>query len=194
MRQTPRKFIIEIPVKPYVKRFIELNYGYPVDFSSDYEAHKYLQQLFRKPSKNRDCQIPDTFCTYTEVLEVLISEHDFYRYGWELTKTDIVAFGKRYEYRAKVMMRSMVAIYHGLGLPIFKSIKKFQELFKFEEDDWKYEAIKKDFYRNGFNQKVDFDNEIFQKVEKILLRNMYDLGTISKQIIKQHETTDKTFR
>ncbi|NQU51034.1 MAG: hypothetical protein HQ522_00690 [Bacteroidetes bacterium] len=192
MRQIPRKFTIAIPVKPYVKRFIELNYGYPVDFSSDNEAYKYLQNLLRKPSRNRDCQITDTFCTYTAVLEVLISEHDFYRYGWELTKTNVVAFGKRYEYRAKTMMRTMVAIYHGLGLPIFKSIKKFQELFEFEEDDWRYEAIKKDFYRNGFNQKVDFEDEIFLKIEKIILRNMYDLGTISKEIIKEHETSNKS--
>jgi hypothetical protein len=184
---SPQKFTITIPVKPYVKRFIEINYGLPADFTNDPQTNKFFQELLRKPNSTYDKKYPDVICTYTTEIEVLISEHDFYRYGWELTKTDIVAFGKRFEDRAKVMMRSVVGVNIGLGLPINKSIERFQDRFLFCEDTWRYEAIKKDFYRNGQVELVDFDNEIFLKIEKIIMRNLYDLGTVSKKAINDYE-------
>jgi hypothetical protein len=186
-QQPPQKFTVSIPVKPYVKRFIEINYGMPADFTEDPHIHKFFQELLRKPDSSYDKKYPDTICTYTTETEVLISEHDFYRYGWELTKTNIVAFGRRFEDRAKAMMRSIIGVNIGLGLPINKSIEKFQDRFQFHEDIWKYEAIKKDFYRNGQVELVDFDNEIFRKIEKIILRNLYDLGTISNKAKKHYE-------
>jgi len=67
---------------------------------------------------------------------------------------------------------------------------KFQNRFIFEEEVWHYEAIKKDIYRNGKVELIDFNNEIFKKIEKIVLRNLYDLGTLSKQAIKEYETTE----
>ena len=188
MTYVPR-FTVSIPVKPYVKRFLEINYGLPVDFSSSPECLKFFQNLLRRPNYARDKQYPDTFYAYTETVEVVISQDDFYRYGWELSKTNVVAFGKRYETRAKVKMRSLVGFYIAMGLPINKGIEKFQDRFRFEEEIWHYEAIKKDFYRNGQVEVVDFNNEIYKKIEKIVLCNLYDLGTISKRLIKAYETS-----
>jgi hypothetical protein len=167
-----------------------MNYGYPVRFTEDPDSNKFLQELLYKPNNHRDKQYPDNFCTYTEEVEVIISEHDFYKYGFELTKTDTVAFGKRYEERAKILMRNVVGIYNSLGVPLKNSINKFQDRFGFDEDIWSYQTIKKDFYRNGTIDVVDFDNEIFQKIERIILRNMYNLGTISKSMIKQYENNN----
>ena len=188
MKQLPQKFTVSIPVKPYVKRFLEINYGTPVDFTQNTQGNKFFQSLLRKPNTCDDKKYPDTICTYTEVVEILISEHDFYRYGWELTKTNTVAFGKYFEDKAKAMMRSIIGVNIGLGIPINKSIERFQKRFRFDEDVWHYEAIKKDFYRHGQIELVDFEDEIFIKIEKIIVRNLYDLGTVSKQLIKQYET------
>lgn len=182
------KFCVTIPVKPYVKRFIELNYGLPADFSKDPEMHKFFMNLLRKPDTSRDKKYPERLCTYTQTVEVLISQHDFYRYGWELTRTDIVSFGKHFEMRSKSMMRSFVGVYVAIGLPAYISISKFQERFNFDENYWPYESIKKDFYRNGSDEKIDFDSEIFNKIDKIILRTLYDSGTISTQVKKQYET------
>jgi len=186
-QQPPQKFTVSIPVKPYVKRFIEINYGMPADFTEYPQINKFFIDLLRKPNSQYDSKYPDEICTYSTEAEVLISEDYFYRYGWELTKTNIVAFGRKFEDRAKAMMRSIVGINIGLGLPINKSIERFQNRFHFYEDIWRYEAIKKDFYRNGQVDLIDFENEIFKKIEKIILVNMYDLGTISKQALKQYE-------
>lgn len=187
MKSPSPKFTVSVPVKSYVKRFLEINYGLPVDFTQSPSCHKFFQDLLRKPDISQERKYPDNICTYTDTIEVVISEHDFYRYGWELTKTNTVAFGKRYEDRAKMMMRSIVGVNVGLGLPINKSINKFQERFHYNEDVWSYETIKKDFYRHGKVDVVDFDNEIFNKIEKIILRNLYDLGTVSATLIKEYE-------
>ena len=137
--------------------------------------------------RSRDQSQLDLAHRYPEILEVFISEDDFYRYGWELTRTDVIAFGKFFEHRAKFFMRNMVGVYCGLGLPIYLSIERFKNTFEFNEDAWKYEAIKKDFYRNGKTRNIDFDNEIFHKIENIILDNLYDAGTISKHLKIHHE-------
>ena len=85
-------------------------------------------------------------------------------------------------------MRSFVGVYVALGLPPYKSINKFQERFEFDETYWPYESIKKDFYRNGSNDKIDFEGEIFDKIEKIVLRTLSDSGTISTLAKRRYET------
>ena len=184
----PEKFVVTIPVKPYVKRFLTINYGDPADFTTDPEINRFFLNLLRRPCTYRDKQYSDQIFSYTEKIEVLISQHDFYRFGWELTRTDIVAFGKRFEDKAKCLMRSFVGVYVALGIPPYISINKFQQRFQFDENSWQFETIKKDFYRNGMKDPLDFNNEIFNKIEKIVLHNLYELGTISKKAKTEYET------
>jgi len=179
-------FNIVIPVKPYVKRFLELNFGDPVYFHPDKQDYEKVRGCLRDSRKN-DSRFPPRICTYSTEITVVLSERDFYRYGWEMSHSNVVKFNSHFESRAKTLMRSMISIYHGLGLPINICINKFQERFYFDENVWTYESIKKDFYRNGYNQCVDFDNEIFMKVEKIVLTNLSDLGTITPSFIKDYE-------
>ena len=129
MPKKPLRFTVQVPVKPYVKHFVNLNYGSPVNFSYFPEENYFFQRLLKEPSNRRDCQTNDLLVRYTEILEILISEDDFYRFGWELTKTNILVFGKFFEQRAKFFMRNIVGVYHGLGLPIYQSIIKFQKTF-----------------------------------------------------------------
>lgn len=175
------KFYVTVPVKPYVKQFLAINYGTPVDFTSDPHTNHFFLTLLRKPNTSYDKKYPEQLCTYTETVEVVISQHDFYKYGWELTRTDIVTFGKEFENRSKAMMRTFVGVYIALGLPAYKSISKFQERYDFGEMFWPFESIKKDFYRNGETEQIDFDGEIFNKIDKIILRNLSEKRTISKQ-------------
>ncbi len=187
-------FTVQVPVKKYVKKFIEMNYGDPVNFSNFPDENRLFQSMLYKPTRTRDSWINESFKHYPEILEIPINEYDFYRYGWELTKTDIIIFGKYYETRAKFFMRTFVSIYHSLGFPFQMSIKRFQETFNFSEDDWTLEAIKKDFYRHGQKQKIDFNQEIYNKIETLILYNLSDLGTVCKPVIKQHENNIKTKR
>ncbi len=183
-------FVVTIPVKPYVKRFIEINFGSPARFTCNPEVNKFFLSLLKKPDTSKDKRYPEQLFNYTAMMEVAISQHDFYHFGWELTRTDIVAFGKHFEEKAKFMMRSFVGVYVAAGMPIFKSINLFQERFLFDDAHWDYQSIKKDFYRNGTNAKIDFGNEIFGKIDEILLRNLYTLGTLSKKAKNEYETPE----
>lgn len=179
-----KQFYITIPVKRYVKRFLELNYGDPVYFHSDKADYNRLRLALhrsrRELERNRiPYLIEDLSCTYKTNITVLLSERDFYRDGWELTRNEIISLNSDWEKRAKSLMRSVVGVYRAMGLPVSVSIHKFQDKFYFDEDVWPYESIKRDFSRKGTVEKIDFDGEVFNKIEKIVVTNLFDFGTIS---------------
>lgn len=183
-----QQFIVMVPVKSYVKTFLEANCDSPVNLSHLPVLKNEFRRCLKKPSRRYDSKIEKVPDIYKESVEIIISEDDFYRFGWELTRTDIIAFGKEVENLAKSLMRSMVGVTYAIGLPINKSIERFQMKFGFSEEDWTYQTIKKDFYRNGKHDKIDFDIEIFNKIEQIVLENLYNLGTISRNLKKQYES------
>jgi hypothetical protein len=190
-REPVQRFNITIPVKPYVKRFLDLNYGDPVYFHQDRDEYRVLRECL-KNSRRYDSRYQEELKSYSLEAVLVISERDFYHFGWEMTKTNIVYLGTYIEMKAKTLMRSMIGIYHGLGLPISSSIHKFQDRFFYDDDVWPYQSIKKDYYRHGVNELINFDNEIFLKVEKIVLTNLYKKGTISHSMLTDHENDYKT--
>lgn len=165
----PEKFAVTIPVKPYVKRFVELNYGLPADFSKQPEIQKELRRCLRKPDTRYDRKFENRLSTYTASLGLLISQDDFYRFGWEFSKTDIVMFGKLFETAIKSKMHNVVSIYRGIGLSIKESILKFQENHSMEEEYWAYETIKKEYYRRRPTNGIDFFPEIIDKIDSLFM-------------------------
>jgi hypothetical protein len=121
MKRIP-KFFVQVPCKPYVKQFIEDNYGFPPDFSKDATVHRMFNRLLKEPSHHRDCDYPQPPSSYSEIVEIMISERDFYHYGFELSKTDIINFGKFFEGRCKFIMRTHIGILRSLGLPYYIDI------------------------------------------------------------------------
>jgi len=182
------QFTISISIKPYLRRFVEINYGLPADFSQDKSLNGLVRRSLRKPNTRNNKALSKNTSLNSESIEVVINQDDFYRYGWEISATDQVAICKEIEGRAKTFMRSIVGVYVSLGRPINISINRFQEKFGFNEDIWSYESIKKDFYRNGCKQQISFESEIYAKIEKIILVNLSDAGTLSSKAIKAYET------
>lgn len=64
------KFVVTIPVKPYVKRFLSINYADPVDFTTDPEVNRFFLNLLRKPSTSRDKQYPDQIALHTSIPDI----------------------------------------------------------------------------------------------------------------------------
>ena len=62
-------------------------------------------------------------------------------------------------------MRNIIGLYTALGLPVYQSIRKFQNRFNFSEDDRNAAAIKQDFYRHGSSNDLDFNEEIFKNIK-----------------------------
>jgi len=187
-----KQFYITIPVKPYVRRNLELNYGDPVYFHSDISDYNKLRLALQKSRETLEQNripylIEDLSCTYKTNITVLLSERDFYRDGWELTKQEIIKLNRNYEARAKTLMRTIVGVYHAMGLPLVSAINKFQDKFYFDENIWPYQSIKKDFYRNGTISKIDFEGAVFNKIEKIVVTNLYSLGTLTKEYFNDYD-------
>ncbi|MCX6231116.1 MAG: hypothetical protein NTZ33_06190 [Bacteroidetes bacterium] len=179
-------YLVSLPVKPYVKRFLELNFGDPVDLKKDKKLYNYFRRCLTKPrltyDKTRCAEISNY---YNENAGIVISEDDFYRYGWELSKTDVVAFGREIEANAKFFMKNIVSFYCS-HMEFSRSVRYFQEKYGFTEDIWQYDSIVKDFQRNGLKFKVEFSKEITEKIEKIILLNLSDKRTISTKMIENY--------
>jgi len=181
------KFNITVPVKPYVKRFLENNYGNPVDFRSHPRENEMFKRMLKKPNYDNDHKYKNELCKQSHAVEIAISDRDFYRQGWEHSKTDIVSIGKHFEKNAKWLMRSVVSTYISFGIPINIAIVKFQTRFHMEEEFWSFDGIKQDFFRFKVKKRIDFNQFAYQHLERLILLNISNAGVITAHILKNHE-------
>lgn len=164
-------FTVTIPCKPYVRHFLVTKYGDPVNLTSERQLNNFFRRMLKKPCARHDkyyqdlLQYPGTY--YSCKMEVVVSESDFYRYGWELTKTDVVAFNGEIEGRVKMLMRNSVELFENM-MSQKEAIFRFQEIFGFTEDVWPYESIKKDYYRSVVPNKISIKNEMIDFISKKL--------------------------
>jgi hypothetical protein len=178
--------VLSLPVKPYVKQFLILNYSNPINLKKDKKLNNFFRACLTKPcyryDKLRYAEISEY---YSETVDITISDDDFYRYGWELSKTDTVRFGREIESNVKFFMKHIISFYT-THMELSKSVKKFQEKYGFTEDIWQYDSIIKDFQRNALKMKIDFSIEITEKIEKIVLVNLSEKKTISQLMLNTY--------
>jgi hypothetical protein len=184
-------FTVELPCKPYVKRFLQINCGEPADLSQ----HKLLQTEFRraldKKCKKRESTYRElSLDKYSEIIELKITDDEFNRYGWELSLTDVISFGKHVERLTKLMMHNVVGAY-AMVMDSQSAILRFQEEFGFYEDIWNYESIRKDFQRNQ-PDRVNISREIIEQIRKITLGKLSRQGTICPHATRHYENTSET--
>lgn len=176
-------YSVIIYTKSYSKHFLELNYGNPVNLSKCKELYEIFKSYLKKHSNSKSSKVLSNNI-YSHKVEIFISEDDFYRFGWEISSNDMFQFNKIIQNRAKFMMRNLISFYNSF-MSLSDSIRYFQDNFGFNEDVWPFESIKKDLMRNNNLIKIDFKKEITEKIEKIILNNLYEYGTISDLIYKK---------
>lgn len=181
------KFNVTVPVKPYVKRFLENNYGDPVDFKNHPRENEMFKRMLKKPCLDNEHKYINELCRQTHAVEILISDRDFYRHGWELTKTDIISFGKHFEKQAKWLMRTVVSTYVQYGNPVDRSIITFQARFQMEEEYWSFDSIKKDFYRLRESEGLNMNEYAFTHIERLIRINMCNVGVLTNNSVKNFE-------
>jgi len=181
------KFFAVIPVKSYVKRFLENNYGDPVDLSSYPNENILMKRMLTKPAFTYDSFYNLRPSVSKDFVSVLISSAEYYRYGWQLSKTDTIRFNKHYEIRAKQLMRMVVGNYISFGVPIFTAIEKFQSRFHMEEEYWPYESIKKDFYRFKTSNEINFKDFAYDHLDRLILKTLVDSKIIGQRIYENIE-------
>ena len=142
-------FTINIPCKSYSKHFLEMKFDNPVNLVKDKVLYRQLiLSLHKKSNKYRKRYESLAFSNYTENVTIAIKRNDFYRHGWDLTRTEIVEFNQAVEMRAKELMKSYVAPRIAVGHTWTDAIADFQQEYGFSEDIWSFEAIRKECQRN----------------------------------------------
>jgi hypothetical protein len=179
------EFTVKVSVKPYVKKYLHNNCGCPVDITNLPALNEYFINLLSKPSHRRELSINNKF--YSETVEILISEDTFNRYGCLLSKTDTVKFNARIESLVKFASRMFISNNLILGIPVARSIKEFQELFGFTDDEFQYETIKKDFDRHGRKMESKTLVVLKDEMKKIFLDNLSNIGTLSEKYLNNNE-------
>ncbi len=172
---TGSSFTITLPSKPYIRHFLVTNYGTPVDLRKNRTLNYNLRRRLRKHCLRHEKR-GISLRMYSAIIEIAISDDDFYRYGWELSNTDIIALNRDIEAHVKLFMRNMVATYETI-MQQKEAILLFQERFGFSEDIWAYEAIKKDYFRNCPYEKVKLFPKLVSEMEKIVLERLSAQGT-----------------
>ena len=164
------EFVVTIPVKPYVKRFIELSYGLPADFSKSKEIQEMIHRYLKKPCTRYDRKY-NTFqlSKYSENIEIVISKYYYNHYGCEFSITDSIEFGRYFEFKAKDEMNKLIEVSLSLGKSLKTSIVDIRERLGFDESQWKYESIKKDFNKHrSIYGAINLKEEIYKSVMNLL--------------------------
>ena len=63
------KFIVTVPVKPYIKRFLENNYGNPVDFRSHPRENEQFKRMLKKPNYDVEHKYKNEWGVHTHTVE-----------------------------------------------------------------------------------------------------------------------------
>lgn len=142
-------FTIKIPCKTYSKHYLEMRFGDPVNLVRDKVLYRQLiLSLHKKSNKYRKRYESLAFSNYSQSVTIVIKRNDFYRHGWDLTRTEIVEFNQVVEIRAKELMKSYIAPRIAVGYNWVDAITEFQQEYGFIEDIWSFEAIRKECQRN----------------------------------------------
>lgn len=165
-------YTVKVVVKPYVKAYLENNFGCPVDLRQDAELTELVNLMLREGSTRLDKIVSANF---PATVELRISKDAFFRYGFTFTKTETLKFNTFLEKRIKFFARTYIAYHNGLGSSVAKCIRDFQTTFGFPEDVWGYDSIKKDFDRNGSlipkgmigNLKAELSNVFMEMLSEI---------------------------
>lgn len=176
-------FTVKIQCKRYVKAYLENHCGTPVDLRHLPDLQEeFVRCLSRKPAHREASELAN----WTESVTIIIPPDVFYRHGWELNKENILDFNRRAEQKAKFFMRQYVSFNNSIGVPVAICIREFQDKHGFPEPVWTYESIKKDFDRHGRVKKLNIIRELRVEINRILLDNLSELGTVSKKYIKEY--------
>lgn len=138
---------IEVPVKPYIKEYLEQNFGNPVNFSGVRGVKDFFSLLLEKQTYRFDKRI--TLTQYKSSVQVVITRDDFYRHGWGMSATAIVSFNSMFEYIVKTRARDVITIKcRDAKIKVAPAIRQMQIEFEFTEENFSFDAIKKDLQRH----------------------------------------------
>lgn len=178
---------MNLPCKPYVKRFIEQNFGDPADFSRDEELYDNFRSMLTKNNNRQDRYYSKLFLDkYSDSIRIKITDDDFYRYGWEIPLADMIKLNKKIECRVKILVHTVISSQLAFGFTTSLCVDYFQQQFDYPEDIWKKESIIKECQRNMSVNKKVFQKNMVSNIHQIIVDKLGDANIISRKAGKKY--------
>jgi hypothetical protein len=185
-------FSIQIPCKPYVKHYLIQNFGSPVNlYKADNPFLPFLKLILNNQKRDKYPTRTLNQSIYCESVSILLSEDDFLRVGFDISRAGAVVFNKEVERAFKHMMHVIVAINFTFHGNLETAIEQFTNDFDIPEDVWPHESIRKDFTRHSAIHSFNFNQTIFESLTKVFLAQLSEFGTIGNLTIKEYENNSK---
>jgi hypothetical protein len=135
---------VEIPVKGYIRNYVEANYGTPVLF----DRRTYIGKHFFALAASCDTKYDKMYKGYKDILVVHIKEDMYLRRGSVLTKTGILDFNGFVE---DIMKRELFIYVDGLTdqnpIQFKEAFQKYIDRFQVDEALFTYDNIKQTYQR-----------------------------------------------
>lgn len=167
------RYFVWLPCKRYVKAWLVRKFSagdrkWPdgVNISAEKTLMSLIKDKLRRPSMRYENRMKDY--SYPERVPIEISEDTFYRYGWELSPTDINDINSRLEHIIKDELLRYLEISVAFTGNIKRSIRAFYEFSGFKEAEWPEESIRRYFYRHRMAPVIQ-TNIVEQKINEIFM-------------------------
>ncbi|MEG1861014.1 MAG: hypothetical protein RR206_04915 [Bacteroidaceae bacterium] len=188
MANKKERYVCWLLVAPYVKQYLLTNFRVDdpdwddlVNISQD----KYLNVLFRsrltKPSNkyNKRIEQNSTYKYRKCKISLEISKSDFYQYGWALSPTDASVLANTMEIRCRTILLTYLSALYMVLPSLSECINHFYERFNFNETTWPVDSIRRIWTREGCINKTTLKTDLTEKIDKIILVQLFKHGTIS---------------
>ena len=143
-------FTLRVGLKDYLRVYLELNCGNPVDLSVFPDLYLEFRQMLSKPPKIQQPDRPGCYRIFEDpsCVYIIIPNDWFYRYGYYISPHNRQKLKLLIEAKLKLQLMLYVEIRLLFDETVASSIRSFQNDYGTTEDVWPYDSIKKHIYRH----------------------------------------------
>lgn len=135
---------IELPVKPYIRNYLEVNFGKPVKLTRESHVGKFFFLLTESTSRRHDKK----YSPYKDRVNIVITENAYLRNGSLITPTGIMDFNNFMEDLIKIQLFTYIdALRESSTINLKSAFERYRDKFEIDESSFSYENIKKTYYR-----------------------------------------------
>lgn len=183
------RFVCWIWVAPFVKQYLLTNFRvYDLEWPElvNISQDKSLDVLFRyrlvKPSNRYDKRISQNgnYKYRNCKIALEITKSDFYHYGWSLSPTDEATLANAMEVRCRTILLTYLSVAYMVKPNLSVCIQQFYDTFHFDESTWPSDSIRRIWNRDTTIDKNALKSELEEKINKIVVVQLFKNGTISQ--------------
>lgn len=164
MRQE-RKYRVSLRVHKAVARYISNNFDYvggAYDLSKS-DLYYFVTNMLTRSNVSHPSHVPKRYDTFVPIY-ILVTESDFYRYGWKCPPLQQWKFSKLILSLILLQGCQMIAMKHIVsGVSRDAAYKEWIYENNFTDDEISYEYIRKYYYRHYLSKEAEIKNFVKKK-------------------------------